>query len=51
MYKMTLKLIKCFMIDAQCNQSNYRMCVFPVNINIFHHLKLEIVLAIPSTNE
>ena len=31
--------------------SKYLRCLFFVNINVFRHLKLEIVLAIPVSNE
>ena len=44
--------IKSFLVDAQLIQYfNIEDVYFSLNINIFHHLKLEIALAIPASNE
>ena len=35
----------------QSNNSILEMSIFFINMNIFRHLKLEIALAIPASNE
>ena len=50
--KNALKLIKYSVVDAQLiNYFNLGDVYFLINRNIFRHLKLEIALAIPASNE
>ena len=51
--KMTLKSIKQFVIDARLIKMLIftQSCLFFINSHIFHHLKLEIALAIPALND
>ena len=49
---MSLKFIKYFVIDAQL----FKMIIFThvfflINSHIFRHLKLEIALAVPASND
>ena len=49
---MPLKSTKIFGDRCSVNQYvNFQNCLFFINSNIFRHLKLEIALAIPASND
>ena len=49
---MSLKWTIQFVVDVQFSQiTQFRRCIFSKNIYIFRHLKLEIALAIPASND